>query len=87
MTVLERAIRLVKRHQKWRRGADIPMSDPKELGVAIDCLIEAATKYKKIRPERYVCKYCGYDGDFPNSVRQHPCVSLSEKRKINKKGE
>lgn len=34
--VPRKAIALVKKYQKWRRGAEIPMPNPKELGEAID---------------------------------------------------
>jgi len=39
MTVKE-AIKILHYHQKWRRGAKIPMTNPKELGVAIDVAIQ-----------------------------------------------
>ena len=39
---LAEAIAIVKRHQDWRRGAEIEMENPKELGVAIDETLEAA---------------------------------------------
>ena len=34
-----KAINILRTHNKWRRGADIPMSDPKEVGEAIDMAI------------------------------------------------
>ncbi len=34
--VPRKAIALVKKYQEWRRGAEIPMPNPKELGEAID---------------------------------------------------
>ena len=33
---LSNAIETISRFQKWRRGANIPMPDPKEVGVCID---------------------------------------------------
>lgn len=29
-------IKYLHNYQKWRRGADLPMPNPKELGIAID---------------------------------------------------
>ena len=40
----QEAIRLIEHHNKWRRGADIPMVNPTVLGEAID---EIVKKYKK----------------------------------------
>ncbi len=42
---LKSAIETVKRHQKWRRGGEGEPTNQKELGEAIDILIEAAEKY------------------------------------------
>jgi hypothetical protein len=33
------AIAILERHNKWRRGAEIPMEDPTELGIAIDVVL------------------------------------------------
>lgn len=38
---IEEAIQILKDHNKWRRGADMPMTDPKILGEAIDCIVDA----------------------------------------------
>ena len=38
------ALRLLERHNKWRRGADVPMENPKEIGEAIDLIVK---EYKK----------------------------------------
>lgn len=38
------ALNILERHNKWRRGADIPMESPKTIGEAIDVII---AKYKK----------------------------------------
>ncbi len=37
---LERAIVVLSLHQAWRRGAPVPMTDPKELGEAIAFAID-----------------------------------------------
>ena len=39
MTTAE-AIEILQYHNRWRRGADIPMLEPKEIGEAIDKAIE-----------------------------------------------
>jgi hypothetical protein len=33
---LKTTIELLKRHNAWRKGADMPMTDPKKLGQALD---------------------------------------------------
>lgn len=37
---LKQAIEILRKHNEWRRGAEIPMTDPKILGEAIDCVVE-----------------------------------------------
>ena len=41
---IQDAIRLLEHHNKWRRGADIPMVNPTALGEAIDVVVK---EYKK----------------------------------------
>jgi hypothetical protein len=41
---IQDAIRLLEHHNKWRRGADIPMVNPTVLGKAIDVVVK---EYKK----------------------------------------
>lgn len=36
---IEKAVYILKQHNKWRRGADIPMENPTELGIAIDTVV------------------------------------------------
>ena len=43
------AIFVLKRHNMWRRGANINMQDPEELGKAIDKLIQVSESKKEIR--------------------------------------
>lgn len=54
---LKVAIELVQRHQDWRRGAEIEMENPKELGVSIDTVIEAARELLQLK-----------DGTHPDMV-------------------
>ena len=37
---LSTAIKVLERHNKWRRGGDGDMVDPKKLGMAIDVILE-----------------------------------------------
>jgi hypothetical protein len=49
---LKKAIKILKRHNKWRRGADIEMGSPTELGIAIDVIIKKVkVKSKSLNPE------------------------------------
>ena len=34
------AIEILRQHNLWRRGADIPMENPTTLGIAIDTVVE-----------------------------------------------
>lgn len=43
---LQQAIKILKRFNKWRRGAVIEMENPTELGVAIDTILEYFEKQK-----------------------------------------
>lgn len=43
----KQAIKILKRANKWRRGAEIKMPDPKELGEAIDVAITILESYAK----------------------------------------
>lgn len=40
LSSIKEALLILEHHQKWRRGADIDMIEPKELGRAIDVAIE-----------------------------------------------
>lgn len=33
---IQEAVRILERHNRWRRGADIEMENPTRLGIAID---------------------------------------------------
>ena len=37
---IKKAIEILERHNKWRRGAETEMEHPKELGIAIEAVIE-----------------------------------------------
>lgn len=47
MTINE-AIELLKQHNKWRRGFEkTPMTNPTDLGIAIDTIVKHYEKQKK----------------------------------------
>lgn len=42
------AVLILKYHNKWRRGDEtIPMADPKQLGIAIDLVVDVLEKRLK----------------------------------------
>lgn len=41
---LQEALRILEQHNKWRRGADVPMLSPKLIGESIDLIVN---KFKK----------------------------------------
>lgn len=41
---LKTAIKILKTHNKWRRGADIEMTSPVKLGKSIDVIIKHLEK-------------------------------------------
>lgn len=44
---LKKAIKILKRHQQWRLGADIKIADPKTLTQAIDVVLYGFELSKK----------------------------------------
>jgi len=59
---IKQAIKILIRTNKWRRGAEVEMPDPKEYGVAVDVAIEVMEQFLKdtpamnrchIKPKRY----------------------------------
>lgn len=45
---IKKAIKVLKKHNKWRRGDDsIEMTDPKTLGIALDTAIEFLEQSKE----------------------------------------
>lgn len=49
---IEKAIETLKRHNMWRRGADIEMASPKKLGEAIDTIVNHYEKSKEERADK-----------------------------------
>ena len=48
---LKQAIKILKRHNRWRRGADIQMQKPKKIGEAIEFAVQFMESWQKI--EKY----------------------------------
>ena len=42
-------IRVLHAYQKWRRGANIPMPDPREIGRAIDGAIRELRSFQRLK--------------------------------------
>lgn len=49
---LPEAIEILSLANKWRRGAEIPMPDPTQLGIAIDVVIDHYQN--KVEPIGYI---------------------------------
>ena len=49
---VEEIIKRLHDYQKWRRGADLPMPNPKELGITIDAAIRELRNYQRLKQER-----------------------------------
>jgi len=47
--MLIEAAEILERHNSWRRGDDSPQGNPKEIGIAIDMMNEAAARYEEVR--------------------------------------
>ena len=41
----ERAIAVLENHNNWRRGADIPMQDPQDIGEAVDIAVSVMKEH------------------------------------------
>lgn len=42
-------IRVLHYYQKWRRGANIPQPDPKEIGRAIDGAVRELRNFQRVK--------------------------------------
>lgn len=45
---IKEAVKLLQHYNRWRRGADVEMPRPKEIGKAIDTAIEYIKKNEKL---------------------------------------
>lgn len=67
---IKEIIRVLHAYQKWRRGADIPMPDPREIGRAIDGAIRELRNCQrlKIRMEKQKSKQT--EKSYENNTRK-----------------
>lgn len=47
---IKQAIKILITANKWRRGAEVEMPDPREYGVAVDIAIEVMEQFLKDTP-------------------------------------
>jgi hypothetical protein len=52
----EQAIAILRHHNAWRRGEEIPMGDPAEIGRAIDVLVDLAERLLKTAEGESTCQ-------------------------------
>ena len=52
MTPTEAAA-ILRQFNVWRRGADVPQPDPREIGKAIDAAIEMIERLDELAPQPY----------------------------------
>ena len=48
---LKTAIKILEDHNKWRRGAEIKMQEPKDIGIAIETVIDKIKQIKELLNE------------------------------------
>lgn len=48
---LQSAIQILKRHNEWRRGAEIDQEDPRLIGVAIDTVVKYLEAPQRFNPK------------------------------------
>lgn len=41
-------INIVRKHNKWRRGSNVKMADPKQLGIALDNVLAMAERAEEM---------------------------------------
>ena len=51
---INKAVEILIAHNEWRRGADTPHTNPKELGDAIDTVVKALSQTKEVEPKKEV---------------------------------
>lgn len=66
---INEAVRILKRHNKWRKGAEIGQQDPKEIGVAIETLVnpkDMLVKFQLYLNDKGLIN--DYDFDYENEA-------------------
>ena len=58
---IDEAIEVLELHNKWRKGAEIPMETPVRIGMAIDLVVCELKKLRvaHVMPSVCECKVCG----------------------------
>jgi len=71
------AIKVLRTHNRWRRGERIRMPNPTQIGLAIDKAIEVMDAVDSIR--KHTCETCG-SKDTYNTLAYHcnSCASTHE---------
>ena len=86
----DEALKILHTYQKWRRGANIPMPEPKEIGEAIDVAIRALRTIKSLEEvssddfgDGFTCRLCEYQA-AENRKSHHKMrgVKLRDVRRI-----
>ena len=74
---LKEAIEILERHNKWRRGAEIPQESPGELGIAIDTVLEAVMG--KDEMDGTACPCCGSNKTYETqAIHCNHCAVTTE---------
>jgi hypothetical protein len=71
----QQALDILKRHNIWRRGADIQMQSPAEIGEAIDKAVEVLSEFMP-------CENCGGSGGVEIGDGEYstcPCCEETQK--------
>lgn len=66
---INKAIKILERHNKWRRGAETIQQDPKEIGVAIETVInpkDMLVKFQLYLNDKGLIN--DYDFDYENEA-------------------
>lgn len=58
---IDEAIEVLELHNRWRKGAEIPMETPIRIGMAIDLVVCELKTLRIANVSGYVCKGCKFD--------------------------
>lgn len=86
----DEALKILHTYQKWRRGANIPMPEPKEIGEAIDVSIRVLRTIKRLEEfstddfgNGFTCRLCEFQAaEDRKSHHQMRGVKLKDVRRI-----
>lgn len=71
------ALKILHAYQRWRRGANIPMPEPKEIGEAIDVAIRALRTIKRLEE----VSIDGFDGGFTCAMCEFQAAATDKSRR------